>query len=50
MCKRHRDLANTEHSWILWQGDLTGGALNFDDGDKVEGNREWHKFNGHIHH
>jgi hypothetical protein len=50
VCKRHRDHGNKEHSWILWLGDFTGGALNFDDGAKVEGTREWHKINGHIHH
>ena len=50
VCKRHRDHANEEHSWILWLGDFTGGALNFDDGTKVEGKREWHKINGHIYH
>ena len=26
VCKRHRDHANKEHSWILWLGDFTGGA------------------------
>ena len=50
MCKRHRDHGNKEHSWILWLGDYTGGDLHFDDGAKVEGKREWHKINGHIHH
>ena len=50
VCKRHRDHANKEHSWILWLGDFTGGALNFDDGTKIEGKREWHKFNGHLYH
>ena len=50
VCKRHRDHGNKEHSWILWLGDFTGGALNFDDGRKVEGKREWHKIDGHIHH
>jgi hypothetical protein len=50
VCKRHRDHANKEHSWILWLGDFTGGALNFDDGTKVEGRGVWHKINGHIHH
>ena len=50
VCKRHRDHANKEHSWILWLGDFTGGALNFDDGTKVEGAGIWHKINGHIHH
>ena len=30
-CKRHRD-GNDGHSYILWLGDYTGGALLFDDG------------------
>ena len=50
VCKRHRDHANKEHSWIMWLGDFTGGALVFDDGTRVEGKRVWHRINGHIHH
>ncbi len=50
VCKRHRDHGNKDHSSILWLGDSTGGALNFDDGTKVEGKGVWHKINGHIHH
>ncbi len=50
VCKRHRDHGNKEHSWILWLGDFTGGALNFDDGTKVEGKGVWHKINGQIPH
>ena len=50
VCKRHRDHANKEHSWILWLGDFAGGALNFDDGAKIEGKGVWHKINGHIYH
>ena len=50
VCKRHRDHANKEHSWILWLGDFTGGALHFDDGSKIEGKGVWHKINGHLHH
>ena len=50
VCKRHRDSCNKEHSWISWLGDFAGGALLFDDGAKVEGAREWHKINGHVHH
>ena len=34
----------------MWLGDFTGGALHFGDGAKIEGQREWHKINGHIHH
>ncbi len=48
--KRHRDRGSKEQSWILWLGDLAGGALSFDDGTKVEGKREWHKISGQIHH
>ncbi len=48
--KRHRGHAKKERSWIMWLGDFTGGALNFDDGGKVEGKREWHKIGGHVHH
>ena len=50
VCKRHRDSCNKEHSWILWLGDFTGGALLFDDGAKVEGAREWRKINRHVRH
>jgi hypothetical protein len=38
-CKRHRDHGSEEH-WILRLGDFAGGALNFDDGAKIEGKRE----------
>ncbi len=50
MYARHKDHGNNEHSWVLWLGDFTGGALNLYDGAKVEGKREWHKINGQIHH
>ena len=50
VCKRHKDHGNKEHSWILWLGDFAGGALNFDDGAKVEGKGVWHKINGQIPH
>jgi hypothetical protein len=49
MGKRNRDHDN-EHSWILLLCGFAGGALNFDDGTKVEGKREWHKINGQTHH
>ena len=48
--KRHKDHGNKGHSYILWLGDFTGGALSFDDGTKVEGKGVWRKINGHIHH
>ncbi len=37
VCQRHRGHGKKEHSWILWLGDFAGGALNLDDGTKVEG-------------
>lgn len=48
-CKKHKD-GNKEHSWILWLGDFTGGALNFDDGSRIEQKGKWHKINGQIPH
>ncbi len=50
VCKRHKDNGNDGHSWILWFGDFVGRAQNFDDSAKVEGKREWHTINRHIHH
>jgi len=48
-CRKHKD-GNKEHSWILWLGDFTGGALNFEDGTKLEEKYKWHKINGQIPH
>ena len=48
-CKRHKD-GNKGHSYILWLGDFTGGALLFDDGTRLEEKYKWHKINGQIHH
>ena len=48
-CKRHRD-GNKEHSWILWLGDFTGGALHFEDGTKIEEKYKWHRINGQTPH
>ena len=48
-CKRHRD-GNKEHSWILWLGDFTGGALHFEDGAKIEEKYKWHRINGQTPH
>ncbi len=47
VCKSHRDHVNKEHPWILWLGDFSGGALNFDDGAKVEGKGVWCKKRTH---
>ena len=48
-CKRHRD-GNDGHSYILWLGDYTGGALLFDDGTKLTEKFVWHKINGQNYH
>ena len=48
-CKRHRD-GNDGHSYILWLGDYTGGALLFDDGTKLDEKYVWHKINGQNYH
>ena len=50
VCKRHKDHGNKEHSWILWLGHFCGGALHFDDGTRIRGQQEWHKFNGQVPH
>ena len=49
-CKRHRDSSNKEHSWIIFLGDFTGGALCFDDGTRIEEQYKWHQINGHVYH
>jgi hypothetical protein len=48
-CERHKD-GNRGHSYILWLGDFTGGALVFDDGTRIEEKYTWHKINGQIPH
>ena len=48
-CARHVD-ANYGHSWILFLGDFTGGALVFESGDKLTQRRIWHKIYGRIPH
>jgi hypothetical protein len=48
-CKRHKD-KNKEHSWIIWLGDFTGGALCFDDGTRLDEQYKWHKIDGQIPH
>ena len=48
-CHRHKD-GNKGHSYILWLGDFTGGALLFDDGARIEEKYKWHKINGQIPH
>ena len=48
-CERHKD-GNKGHSYVLWLGDFTGGALLFDDGTRLEEKYKWHKIDGQIHH
>ena len=48
-CKKHID-ANDGHSYVLWLGDYSGGALLFDDGTRLEQKYTWHKINGRIPH
>ena len=48
-CKKHKD-GNKEHSWIIFLGDFTGGALCFDDGTRIEEQYKWHKVDGHQYH
>ncbi len=48
-CERHKD-GNKGHSYILWLGDFTGGALLFDDSTRIEEKYKWHKINGQTHH
>ena len=48
-CKKHID-KNDGHSYILWLGDFTGGALLFEDGTKLVDKYTSHKINGQIPH
>ena len=48
-CAKHRD-SNDGHSWILFLGDFTGGALVFETGERVTQTRIWHKIFGQIPH
>ena len=48
-CQRHKD-GNKGHSYIVWLGDFTGGALLFDDGTRITDKYKWHLINGQIHH
>jgi hypothetical protein len=49
-CKPHTDSANRGHSFILFLGDFTGGALVFEDGVRIEEPRRWYCINGHVRH
>jgi hypothetical protein len=48
-CKKHID-ANDGHSYVLWLGDYSGGALLFEDGTRLEQKYTWHKVNGRTPH
>jgi hypothetical protein len=48
-CKKHID-ANDGHSYVLWLGDYSGGALLFEDGTRLEQKYTWHKINGRTPH
>ena len=48
-CEKHRD-GNRNHSYLLFLGDFTGGALLFEDGSKIEEKYKWHKIDGQIPH
>ena len=49
-CERHTDGGNRDHSYVLFLGDFTGGALLFEDGTRLEEKYKWHKINGNIPH
>jgi hypothetical protein len=49
-CERHKDGGNRNHSYVLFLGDFTGGALLFEDGTRIEEKYKWHKINGSIPH
>ena len=49
-CEKHRDSGNREHSYVLFLGDFTGGALLFEDGTRIEEKYKWHKIDGSIPH
>jgi len=49
-CEKHKDSGNRDHSYVLFLGDFTGGALLFEDGTRLEEKYKWHKINGTIPH
>ena len=49
-CKKHKDGGNRDHSYVLFLGDFTGGALLSEDGTRIEEKYKWHKINGSIPH
>jgi len=49
-CEKHRGSGNRDHSYVLFLGDFTGGALLFEDGTRIEEKYKWHKIDGSIPH
>ena len=47
-CEKHKDSGNRDHSYVLFLGDFTGGALLFEDGTRLEEKYNWHKINGRV--
>ena len=45
-CEKHVDSGNTGHSYVLFLGDFTGGALLFEDGTRLEEKYKWHRITG----
>ena len=48
-CEKHKD-GNKGHSYVLWLGDFVGGALVFEDGQRLEEKYTWHKIDGQKYH
>ena len=49
-CEPHVDRNNIGTSWILFLGNLLGGALCFSDGRRISEQGVWHEFDGKIQH
>ena len=43
VCEPHVDTNNSEYSYITFLGDFRGGALVFEDGQRLEEPCKWHK-------
>ena len=49
-CEKHKDTGNLGHSYVLFMGNYTGGALVFEDGVRLEEKYKWHRIDGSIPH
>ena len=49
-CEKHKDTGNLGHSYVLFMGNYTGGALVFEDGTRLEEKYKWHRIDGSIPH